>query len=150
MSLPFPPKRLACCLGCGREVYQIISYHTEGPLAGHPNRVGPMLTPERIDDPARQGVGVQVEFLMSDGAEADVAFCVDCAAALTPDDYQPAWEACVARGLLSYEVAGRPVQEMRRAMLPMAQLWPVAVTLWRKQIPELPRLVLARRPRPHG
>lgn len=143
--MTFGPKKLGCCLACGKEVYQVLGYFTEGPLDGHPNRVGPMLTADKIEVPDQQAVGVQVEFLLSDGTEADVAFCRDCAAALTPADYYPAWEACIARGMLGFEIERRPRGEMLRAMVPTAQLWPVAVMLWRKEAPEINKLVLARK-----
>ena len=134
MPKTFEPKRLGCCVCCGAECYQVLGVQETGPLAGHPNRLGPMLE-----------CGVQVEFLLSDGSEADVTCCVECAKTLTPEDYQRVWETCLARGIQSFEVAGRPRREMLAAMLPLFQLWPVAVKLWRREAPEINRLVLARK-----
>lgn len=128
------PKRLGCCLGCDREVYEVVGYHTEGPLTGHPNRLGAMLPH-----------GLQVEFLLSNGVQIDVAFCRQCAQTLHSDEYQAVWEACLARAKFSYETVGRSQKEILLKLGPQSQMWPVAMTLWRKEAPEFNQLVLARR-----
>lgn len=133
----FPPKKLGCCLACERECFEVLGTHEAGPLAGHPNRLGPMLPH-----------GLQIGFLLSDGSEADVTFCRDCADQLQPEDYQVAWEACLVRGIQSFEISGRPRAEMVQAMLPVVQKWPIAVRYWRREAPEINRLVLARKPPP--
>ena len=127
-------KRLGCCLRCDRECYEVLGTHQDGPLAGHPDRLGPMLPH-----------GVQVGFLLSDGTEADVTFCRDCAAALRPGDYQEVWEQCLDRGITSFAVAGRPRREMIAAMLAPVQKWPLAVLYWRQESRELNRLILAKK-----
>lgn len=132
--MTFSQKKLGCCLACGQEVYQVLSYYTEGPLEGHPNRVGPMLA-----------TGCQVEFFLSDGSTADVAFCRDCAGQLRPADYWPAWVACWKRAQLAFEIDGRRPAEQRLRLLPMLQVWPVGVKCWRKEAQESHRLVLARK-----
>ena len=130
----FGPKRLACCLSCLRECFEVLGVHETGPLAGYPSRVGPMLPH-----------GVQVGFLLSDGTEADVTFCRDCASQLTPEEYQAAWDACVDRSILALEISGRRRREIVRAVLPLAKKWPVAVIYWRQEDREIGRLVLARK-----
>ena len=128
----FSPKKLGCCLGCDRECFEVLGTHPDGPLEGHPNRLGPM-----------RPHGVQVGFLLSDGTEADVTFCRTCAAALTPADYPAVWEACLVRGILSHQVAKRPHKELLTTMLPLMRKWPVAVAYWRTENQEIGRLVLA-------
>lgn len=126
-------KKLGCCVRCGREVYTILEYHASGPLDGHPRRVGRMLD-----------IGTQITFALSDGTEADVAFCVDCARALTPADYQAVWDACVERADFSYRHSGREaVRKLRIAKL-MA-VWPVGVLRWRREAPEGRALILDER-----
>ena len=124
------PKRAGCCLCCGDATYTILGTT----LDGTPNRLGPML-PD----------GVQVTFLMSDGTEADVTFCVACARALRPADYPRVWDRVVdAVDHAAARAQRRPV-ERRLLVRPYLTLWPLAILRWRRESAELSRLVVDRR-----
>ena len=125
----FPSKRPGCCICCSTEVYTVHARDDDG----RPTRLGPMLE-----------TGCQVEFLMSDGSEADIACCVDCARTLAPEDYLPLWRGVVdanARAL-----AHRPKNEQRRLLAASMRVWPVALKLCRREDQAAGRLVVDRRP----
>lgn len=113
------------CLGCRAVIRPVLETIPAGPLAGHPRRLGPPTA-----------AWTQVEWLLSDGSEADVECCVDCAASLTPADYGPLWRACVARSVLSFQAQGRwPSTAARLAITRLMQTRPMAVRLWRRLRP---------------
>ena len=127
-------KRAGCCCCCAEPVYAVLEVMTDGPLTGHPRRLGPQLD-----------AGTQVEFLLSDGSEADVSFCLVCAAHLTPADYQKVWECVIDRALLAFRVAGRAATEQRMAVESYRRIFPIAVVRWRREGREINRLVVDRR-----
>lgn len=132
--MTFGPKKAGCCLACGVEVYEVREYWGEGLLAGHPRRLGRM-----------QEHGTQVTFLLSDGSEADVTFCIDCALRLEPEDYAAAWEACVERTDLSARVASWSPNQRTAAIAHLMGLWPVAVVRRRREGAEPQTLIMDRR-----
>jgi hypothetical protein len=109
-------KRAGCCTRCDREIYEVRDTFAEGPLAGHPRRLGPMLDH-----------GCQVTFQLADGALADVACCVDCANALTPADYQAIWDRVVERVALSSRLARQSDNQRRATITAYRRRYPVAV-----------------------
>lgn len=129
------PKRVGCCLCCSEPVYTVKSVHPEGhPLAGHPNSLGPMLPH-----------GLQVEFLLSNGAEADVTFCEPCARNLKPEHYILAWGRVIDRTDLALQLEQRRDTERRIVLTEYMTLWPIAVLRWRRENAELKRLVVDKR-----
>jgi hypothetical protein len=124
-------KKAGSCLCCAAPTYEIRDVHPDGPLAGHPRRVGAQLPH-----------GVQVAFLLSDGSEADVSFCVPCARALTPASYQRAWAMIIRRVALAADLSGRRALDRRLAIAPFARVFPIAVLRWRREDRELNRLVV--------
>ena len=67
-AVTFGPKRPGCCIACGTPVYE----------AGRMTEAG-----------------TQIEFVLSDGSEVAVTFCLADATALTPVDYDAMWAECV-------------------------------------------------------
>jgi len=131
---PYPVKQTGRCCCCLTDCHEIRAVFTDGPLAGHPSRVGPQLD-----------CGTQVEFLLSDGSEADVTFCFDCATRLQPAHYQALWQACGDRLELSLRGQGRRPQEITMARAAWDAHWPVAVLRCRKELPDLGRHGVDRR-----
>lgn len=131
------PKRAGSCLCCGEAAYQILAVHPDGhPLAGHPSRVGPMLPDS-----------VQVSFLMSDGSESDITFCLDCARALTPAHYPRVWDRVIDATDRMVTLANRRPVERRLLLRPQMAIYPIAILHWRRESRELNRLVMDRRRR---
>lgn len=87
--------------------------------------------------------GTQVEFLLSDGTEADVTFCVDCAGQLAASDYHPLWSAVieVTDRLLKFHSSN----DRRRGLSRMQRQWPLAVLRWRRESPVTGAMVVDRR-----
>lgn len=122
----FGPKQSGRCLACSQDVYEIRSvYDAPHPLAGHPKALGPPLPNQ-----------TQVRFLLANGTTADVAFCLDCAAALEPDDFWPIWRACVARNDLALKLAGRSETVRRADWLAMSEWFPLAIVARRTASPD--------------
>lgn len=130
-------KKPGCCLGCGEEVREVREYFEDGPLVGMPRRCGPYTEH-----------GVQAEFLMSDGSEADITFCLDCANQIMPEDYQPIWEACL--DLTDKVLSGRHANERKARLAESTKLWPVALLRCRREDPALREMVVDRRWRKSG
>lgn len=116
-------KAAGCCTCCREEIYEVYDRWTDGPLAGHPRRLGPMLEH-----------GTQVEVLLSDGSTADIAMCLPCAQALVPEAYSALWRACVRRQNLSLQLAGRSANERKVAHAHLARLWPLALLRRRREV----------------
>lgn len=131
---PYPLKRNGSCLCCGTPVYRVIEVWQDGPLEGTPRRVGKQLD-----------VGTQVTFQMSDGSEADVSFCIDCAPAVRPAHYRTIWEACLDREALGLRLAGRSANERTAAMARGLKLFPVARVRRRRESEEPGMLMVDRR-----
>lgn len=119
----FPhPLKYACCLCCGEPVFDVLETHAEGPFADSPARIG-LMTEE----------GTQVEFLLSDGSVAHVAFCVTCARNLRPEHYQTVWEKNVEAHDVLCGIARRTPNQRRAILRRAMRVWPVAVLKWRRQ-----------------
>lgn len=128
-------KRPGCCVLCDTEIYEVFQYVTdEGPRFGFPARLGPML--DR---------GCQLEFLLSDGSEASIACCIECAATLTPADYQRIWTICCDATAFYAQVAGWTDNARRRALWAQIQVWPIALLRKRREGPLPGQLVIDRR-----
>lgn len=130
------PKQIGRCLCCGGDCYEIRGVITDGPLAGHPNRVGRML-PD----------GLQVEFLLSDGTECDITFCVACARNLVPEHYARVWDRVLDRTHLSVTVANRRPVERQLALRQVLAVYPVAILRWRREGAEINSLIVDKRRR---
>lgn len=128
------PKQLGRCPCCGTECYEILECHVGGPLDGHPKSLGP-----------QRECGTQIEFLLSDGTEADITCCIDCAGRLLPQDYQSIWEAIIDRVDLSCRLAKQSENERRRAVAQYTRIWPVALLRCRVVDPETNSLRVDRR-----
>ncbi len=117
-------KRAGCCTCCGEPVYEIKAFRADSghPLDGHPVRVGPMLDH-----------GTQVEFLLSDGSEIDVAMCFDCATSLRPAMYQRLWRACIDRQRIAMELAGKSPNEIAVALARLEAVWPIGLLRKRRE-----------------
>lgn len=115
---PYPPKWPACCLCCRTPAYEVLVTRDQPghPLDGAPKRRGAMLD-----------AGTQVEFLMSDGAEADITFCTTCAANIEPAHYQPIWRACIAAAEVQLRLAGKSDNERVAALAALMAIWPMAL-----------------------
>lgn len=120
----YPPKRPGLCVCCGDEVYEVRQTVTDpdSPLHGTPVRLGPML--ER---------GCQIELLMSDGSEASIACCLDCAGAITPADYQRIWETCIDAA--DFYSRGRSTNERAFLLRQQMAVWPIALVRKRRESP---------------
>src|SRR5574341_2292917 len=116
-------KRAGCCTCCIEPVYEVRDTWADGPLAGHPRRLGPMLD-----------TGTQVTLLLSDGSQADVALCLDCARHLRPEFYSALWRACLRRQDLSLELAGRSMNERKAALAHLRARWPLGRVGHRREI----------------
>ena len=132
--MTFGPKRAGCCLGCGEAVYEVKQTWEEGPLAGSPRRLGPMLEH-----------GCQVELLMSDGSEADITFCVTDATAITPDDLPAIWSACLDHLDLVLQLSGKSDNERRAHVAAAMRAYPVAILRKRREGVVPGMLVIDRR-----
>jgi hypothetical protein len=134
--MTFQEKRPGCCLACGREVYAVVDYFpADHPWAGQPRTLG-----RQLDH------GTQVEFLLPDGSEADISFCVPCASRLTPADYSALWACVLDRTDATLRVAGRREAERRMTLAPLMRAWPMAKLRARREIPEMPgQLTVDRR-----
>ena len=126
-------KQLGLCTGCETECYRILERYPDGPLIGQPSRVGRM-----TED------GCQVELLLSDGTEAAITCCRECAKALTPADYQILWEACMDRALVSFTAAGLSPNDRAMQMRQAATKYPIALLRRRRESHEAGRLVIDR------
>lgn len=124
---PYPTKAKGGCVCCGDPVYVVHQINTDeaSPLSGHPTRIGAPLETQ-----------TQVEFLLTDGSEADVSFCDECARNLRPAHYIHVWRACVERGILALQLARRSANDQRLARLQGERVWPLAVLRRRRQGPE--------------
>lgn len=132
---PYPLKAVGRCLCCAEsvhDVYQVLDQPGH-PLDGHPVRIGP-----------QTALATQVEFLLSDGSEADITFCRPCADALRPAHYIEVWRACVERGDLSLRLAGRSENARLVAKARGLAQWPVGI-LRRRLAVEDGQLVVDRR-----
>lgn len=130
----FGPKRAGCCLACGEAVYEVKQTWQEGPLAGSPRRLGPMLEN-----------GCQVELLMSDGSEADIACCVECAGRVTPDELPAIWSACLDHLQLVLSLSGKSENEQRALVAAAMRVYPVALLRKRREGVMAGHLVVDRR-----
>lgn len=137
MSRAYPAKRPGSCVCCGTETYEIRERVTDpdSPLHGTPSRLGPMLEQ-----------GCQIEFLMSDGSEASIACCLDCALEIRPPDYQRIWQTCIDAA--DFYARGRSTNERVYLLRQQMAVWPIALVRkrregapWRGQ----PGLVIDRR-----
>lgn len=131
---PYPLKKNASCLCCGEPTFEVRDVYLEGPLAGTPRRVGRMLD-----------TGTQVEFLMSDGSEADISFCLPCVDSLRPEHYQAVWTACLDRAELSFTLSGHSPNQRKILMAQLMAVWPVALLRKRREGVEDRTLVIDRR-----
>jgi hypothetical protein len=127
-------KKLGSCICCGDEIFHVLEYdrRPDSPLLNHPIRVGPM-----------KEHGTQIEFLLSDGSQADISCCVDCAAAIRPEDYQTIWQAVIDRAVIS--LRDRPANERRRLLAQYTRIFPLALLAWRRPHGDWPQMVLDRR-----
>lgn len=123
------PKMAGGCLSCGTECYTVLERNTEG----LPTILGSQLE-----------CGTQVEFLLSNGSEAGVTFCLDCANALTPADYGLVWQTCLEANLRV--LARRPRNQIIAALNSYGPLWIVAKVRKRRESGQPDRqLVVDRR-----
>lgn len=60
-------RKTGCCVDCDAELYEIPQFHTTGPYAGHPMRLGPPLDG-----------GLAITFLLMDGTLCDLSLCAEC------------------------------------------------------------------------
>lgn len=117
-------KRAGCCACCLEPVYEVRQTLDKPghPLDGHPIRLGAMLEH-----------GTQIELLLSDGSEADVAFCLPCAMNLTPEMYPRLWRLCLDRMEIALGLAGRSDNERLAAMAKFDAVWPMAIVRKRRE-----------------
>ena len=136
MTDRYPPKRPGQCVCCGDLIYEVRQTVADptSPLFGTPARVGAMLVQ-----------GTQLEFLMSDGSEADIACCIGCAQELTPTEYGRVWEACVDAADASARRAGRSENVRRAQVGHLMSLLPVALLRKRREGADPQTLVVDRR-----
>lgn len=133
-SLTFGPKKVACCLCCQQECFHVYAYDkNEGPMKGHPVRVGPQLE-----------CWTQIEFLLSDGTEADITFCIDCAKKVKPEHYQVIWGACIDRFNMGFSISNRSANERKAGLLHLMRIYPIALLRLRR-VDQEGRLVVDRR-----
>ena len=124
---PYPVKTAGRCFCCRTPVFEILEEFSDShPLTGHPSRLGAPLD-----------CGTQIELLMSNGAEADIAFCIDCARKVQPEHLWSIWETCIDRADLSFRAAGRSENERRSAVKANMDLWPVGLLRCRVYDPEV-------------
>lgn len=116
-------KQAGRCLCCAQDCYEVREVWTEGPLTGHPRRLGPQL------DHA-----TQVTFVLTDGSQADVTFCDDCARALEPAHYRALWLRIVERQDLSLTIAGRGDNDRRLSRTALLEKYPVGVVGRRREV----------------
>jgi len=130
----FGPKQVGRCLCCQTDCFEVLETQTEGPLIGHPKRIGPQLE-----------CGTQVEFLMSDGTEASITFCIGCANELRIEHYQDVWEACIERNELSLRLADRKENVIKMATAKVQSIFPIDIRRCRRVHPESDMLIVDRR-----
>ncbi len=130
----FGPKQVGRCLCCQDDCYEVLEVWTDGSLEGHPRRLGKQLE-----------CGTQVEFLMSNGTETDITFCITCANELTIEHYQDIWEACIDRDRLDMLLTGARLNDVKMATLKSQAIFPMDILLFRKIHPETDRLYVDRR-----
>lgn len=122
------PKIAGACLACGRPCFAILQ---EDPETGRPLALG-----------AAEEHQTQIEFLLSDGSEADITFCLDCAAQVTPEHYPAIWRACIDAA--EEELKGRSPNERRARLAASTQTWIMGRLRARRHDPDSPGGGLAR------
>lgn len=134
-ALTFGTKIAGACLCCGTPCYAILQ---ADPSTGRPLVLG-----------AAEEHQTQVEFLLSDGSEADITFCIECAAKLEPEHYPAIWRACVEA--FEAELAGRSRNERIAKLLSYTKKWILARLRHRRHDPSAPgRICIDRRVSCHG
>lgn len=129
-------KQVGKCCDCSEECYEVLeTYPSDDPFVpNEPRRLGAALE-----------CHTQVEFLLSDGSEADVSFCVTCAEKLRPADYPRVWDACCVRGDVDNQRAGRSLNARKVAWARLQHVWPLGVLRWRRHAPASGLMVVDRR-----
>lgn len=117
-------KKPGCCTSCGTDIYEVRDYWTEGPFTGEPRRVGRM-----------KDNGTQLVFRLSDGSEADISCCLDCAGTVTAADYPAIWRRVIDRELFQSQAAHRSERETRQAVAHLEGLFIVGLLRRRREHP---------------
>ena len=132
--MTFGPKQAGRCLACQVDVHEFKQVHPDGhPRAGAPARLGPQLDH-----------GTQLTLQMSNGAEADIAFCIECANQVRPAHLQEIWSACIDATEVSLRALGRSENQITHAVARQMRLWPVAI-LWKRRHAMVPGGVMIDR-----
>ena len=119
----FTGKKLAgCCVCCQAPTFAVLETFADGPRAGEPRRLGPMLE-----------TGTQVEIMLNDGSVAHFDACLKCAANVKPEHLWDIWQTHVARTDEFARLAGRRDNQRRAMVRAEARKYPVGVTRWRRQ-----------------
>lgn len=127
--MTFGPKVAGACLGCGKPCYAVLQIDTQ---TGRPLAIG-----------AAEEHQTQIEFLLSDGSEADVTFCLECAGEVRPEHYPAIWRACI--DAFAAELGGRSPNERTAKLAAYQQKWIVGQLRKRRHDPESGQIVVDRR-----
>ena len=120
MSLAFDkPKVAGHCLCCHTACYAVLQVD---PQTDRPLVLG-----------AAEECQTQIEFLMNDGSEADITFCLECATDVRPEHYPAIWRTCV--DALAAELADRSPNERVAKLLPYTRKWILGRLRFRREDP---------------